>query len=785
MYRPLALPAFAFLGGLYASAYVLSPGLIVSLVIFLSALLFFLFFDRYRVFLIGVCFFACGCVVWDARVFPQEGDELSEFVDEQNPTTIRLRGVVCSTNLLLPHDEHLQAVVQAQEVYGGKGWSPIQGRFLIRWYRAVEPLFVGDRVTVVGRPTTKLSFLNPGIDAVQRRYHQDNIFTLIRCSTETSVRKDSCGTLKSFAYWVSRLRQLQGELLAEVVPESVMPFVAAVWLGHRVGLSQNELDSFVFSGTAHILAVSGIHVGVVFLSTAFLVSLFVRSPRKAAGIILGVVFLFCLLAGARASVMRAAVMVGFYLLADFFDRERDTISALAATAIVLPSFTPTIILDPGFQLSFLSVASILSFHERVSLFLQDRARLPRFLSQPIATTFSAQILPLPLTVKIFHVLPLLVPLVNLIVVPLLGVVLWLCLLTSFVVWLNAGVGLIFGHALLPFVECIRWLVGLSQRVPGSYTFLTSPTSVAMAFFWAALFPLVIPMRARQAALRWFGVITLFTLCFLCWKPRLIPEVVFLDVGHGDSIFFQWNSGKTLLVDGGDSSDHSDLGASVVCPFLWQKGITRLDYVICTHPDRDHIGGLLTVFERFDVGEIFLGVPQEKNPLEKALLEQCRRRDISVRFVSKGDRVEFEDGFIEILNPVPEVSYSNSNDGSVVACVGWSGIRFLLTGDVGRRIADSVAVSASPSEVLKIPHHASTHSYSAALLDKTNPLVAVVTGGTSLSAGLGSNVWRKELSRRGVAVFNMTDCGAVRFRQLGEEIEVTAQRPRDVTSISLN
>lgn len=780
MNRPLALPAVFFLAGLYSSAWGYSLGSWQSLGIFALSVLLSLILSKYRLFLTSICFFSCGWVLWNFLAPLSNGDPLSQLVITTDCETIKMRGRIRETDVLLPDENFLQFVLDVEEVNDENGWQPLKGKALVRWYDTPFPLFIGEDVVVHGAPTTKLSYANPGSDGFARKCRSENIFTLIRCYGNESVSVNQCQTIRSLWHYVSRFRQAQATLLSRAIPSEALPFVTAVWLGHRQGLDRQELDSYIFSGTAHILAVSGIHVGIVFMSASFLVNLFVRRERLASTLTLSVILVFCLLAGARPSVLRATCMVFFYVLADFFDRERDTISALAASAIVLPTFSPAVILDPGFQLSFLSVASILAFHQRFSTYLQERSRFPKLLAEPVATTLSAQVLTLPLSVRIFNVLPVIAPVSNLVVVPLLGVVLWLCMVTAVTSWICLPVSRIFGHAILPVFWLIKYVVGLSSHNPVSHVFVSTPTVLAVFFFWLTI---GMCLWMKSSYLRWAVVTLCALLCAVFWKPQAIPEVTFLDVGHGDSVFVRWRDGKTMLVDGGVQSSYEDLGALVLSPFLWKKGITRLDYLLCTHPDRDHLGGLFKILDRFEIGQILMGQRHVKHPLENAFLEECRRRNLPVRFLSQGDVIDAGEGKIEILHPGKDARFDETNEASVVSRISWENIHILLTGDIGKDVAELVASESCRAEVMKVPHHGSKGSFSKKLVDAVKPYLAVVSCRSSDARQPGVKLWEDEFISRGAVFLKTAQSGAVILNNRpGKGIEVISHLHGKITSI---
>lgn len=783
MNRPLGAAAAAFVAGILSSAYGFFAGITFPSCLFIASCILAAVIQRpgrWRVVPIYVCFFASGAFLWNVRSASSPEDELSLFLSGGSSQTLEFEGRVRTTEILLPNESFLRFVLDVEHVYAGNARQDITGRALVRWSNPSEPVYVGDRVRVSGVPRLDISRLNPGVRGIEDQLHLQGVRFAVQCSGPDAARRSGPGP-----WWVptclaSRLRQAQADRLASGVPESVLPFVAAVWLGHRSSIAQNEYQSYIESGTAHILAVSGIHVGIVFISAGFLIGLLVRSPRRSALCVLSVVALFTLMAGARPSVLRAAMMVAIYVAADFFERERDAPTALSIAAILLLAWNPFYLLNTGFQLSFLSVASILMFHKPLATYLKERWRLERTFSDSLSTTVAAQILPMPIAVRAFHVLPWAAPLANLLIIPLLGIVLWLCLITSVLAWIYLDSAALFGHALLPVIFLIRWIAGAISSVPFAHASLVSPAPLAMAAYWAAVAVLALPCRPPMARLRFPVAALLLALAFAVWRPAQPPEIVFLDVGHGDATFVRWPDKTTLLVDGGDASPFMDMGAAVVAPFLWSNGVSRLDYIVATHPDRDHVGGLTHVLERFPVGCLILGPENTEQPLESGLLSCCLRRGIPVLRVERGDILPVGDGCVEVLHPVQGAPYSSINDSSLVLRVTWCGVRLLLPGDIQHEAEAQVAALDCQADILKVPHHGSANSSSEVFIDAVRPRVAVISTGGSFGRERAAAEVVERYLRTGASVFRTDMQGGIRITLNHDGVRVQTQRPMAVS-----
>ncbi len=651
---------------------------------------------------------------------------------------------------------------------------PAHGRVAVRGEFAAE-VRSGDVAQVTGRLNAALARVNPGLYNTEDYLRQRGVDASLMVRDRDGVAVAAPGGGWRPQRWIERLRVAEAALLMRVVPERAYPFLAAVWLGERSGVAEEAYEGFVRTGTAHILAVSGIHVGLVGFSVLFLLRTLTRRASVYVPLTILTVFAFALLAGGRVSSLRAAVMLSLYLCSDALDRDRDAPTALAAAALLFLLVSPGLILSGGFQLSFLSVASLLLFTEPLAAAIPWGAGgLRRALAVPVAV----QILPLPVALRLFFVLPLIAPAVNLVVVPLLGVILWLAFMTCLtgLVWEPAA--LLFGHALAPAVYLVEGLAEWGAHLPGAYVRVGPPSMAAMLLFGAAaMLAWWAASQPRKTLLSGLPAATALAFALALWTPPLLPaEMVFLDVGHGDATFLRSPGGQTMLVDGGDRSRFVDYGGKVVAPFLLAHHVRRLDYAVATHADRDHLAGLIRVVEDLPVGTVLLGPKSSGTPLETQLLATCQARGVEVQRVARGDVIDLGGMTAEVLHP-PSDWDGGDNDGSVALRIAWEGVRAVLAGDVEAPAEAVLARLDVAADVLKVPHHGSRTSTTPEFLDAVAPRLAVIsTGGRTGREAVDPGVLTR-LEARGMPVFRTDRDGAVTVRAEEGQVTVTGERQR--------
>ena len=515
-------------------------------------------------------------------------------------------------------------------------------------------------------------------------------------------------------------------------------------------------------GLAHLIAVSGLHVGMV-AALAFLLGGWL--PRRARlALAIAAVACYLLLVGPHPALVRAAVMGILGASSLFFERPPAAVNALGWAVVLLVLGRPDVVLLPAFQLSAAASAGVLLLAPALS---RRWRRLPRWLRRPLALSTAAQLAALPASLPLFHLVAPWAPFANLFAVP------WTALaLAAAFAWTAAALASPrLGALLLPALDLLA--------APFAWPAHTGPAGWCLPLLASPLAALLLAAGIATLLLRGrrgLGI-ALPLLAVAVWglgppadrgprserSGRSGLELAMLDVGQGDAILVR-DGERAVLVDGG-GWDGADFGGRVLLPALLGEGVRRLDALVMTHPDRDHCGGLVDVAAYLPVAEVWTAPGWEREGCagEFLALPGTRRR-----FLAAGDRVRVGRWRIAVLQPAAKADPGErSNERSLVLQAEALGRRVLLTGDAEareeRRALAAAGEDGLHADLLKVGHHGSKTSSTAGFLDAVAPRLALLSVGIDNPYHHPSPVVVKRLAERGVRTLRTDRDGEVLLR----------------------
>ena len=693
----------------------------------------------------------------------------------------------------------------------------VEAKLLVRFRKPI-PLHYGDQIEVEGVLRQPNEQRNPGGFDYRFYLARREVLGILQLDRgQEIVPTDRSGF--PLLRWTEGLRRRVEDVIDTAYSENRIhaQVLKGMLLGLRSELSPDILDAFRNSGSIHILAVSGLHVGLIATVCFFGFSL-LRLPRKAVDLLtIAAVILYACLVGFRPSVFRASLMAVIYLISRIIERDRDLFNLLAFAALVLLLINPAQLWDIGFQLSFAAVASIVYLAPKWEIFIgricglvrtdsavdSDRVMHPQslwgraawWLVMGFGVTLSAQagttlfgawhfhrFYPIGLIAGLFTV-GLAALLVN---ITLVSVLLGL-------IWLPLAVPFAYANHL------ILWIfLGLVEFFGQSWTVLKTPTpSFGFIFLYiAGCFAVVhwvwVWMHRKQVI-----VIGLMVLAIWIWDGAWrergeLLDVTFLDVGQGDAAFVRFPDGRTMLVDGGANSLRFEMteagvakrvgydhGERTLDPFLCNEGIFRVDLLLLSHPDNDHGGGFAHILHTFDVKQV-LGVPHQElsKSTHRILHEIVDAKNIPHKLGYAGTVNLTPTAGLELLHPFDAASTDlhdkDVNNDSLVLKLTYGDVRILFTGDIGRKVELKLVELGTDlqAEIIKVPHHGSKTSSSAMFLDAVRPQYAIFSLGQRNRYRFPAAAVVERYRERGCRILRTDQLGAIRLRTDGQRCWIT-------------
>ena len=643
-------------------------------------------------------------------------------------------------------------------------------------------LVVGDRVRFLGRLRRNRSATNPGQKDRARIYERAGSYMTAHVSRPEALR-----LLRRPAWYRSprialgRLRRLLDRRLDVCLARQGLAgrggLFKSLLLGRRDALTPSQRRALAESGTLHFLAISGLHVAIFCLFVSGVLAFTNLPVGLRTVLVIGLVWAYVVLTGLRVSGVRAGWMLTFMLAAPLLGRQRDTLSGMAAAALLILLAAPAQLFSPGCQLTFVAVWAIVCIYPQLAVILWPwsdfvgEARQPSQRSLPSDLYFSGRSYLLlsvtvwaataPLLAFHFNLVSLLAPVLNLLVWPLVLVLLVACFVL--VVLLPAG-AFLAGAVAVPAVllsDCIETLVGAASSLPGFGARVPSPSVWWLVVFYAAAVAWVVRHRLRVGR-KAFLILALAAAAIyagseLARRPCRRFTFTVADVGTGQAALLELPGGRPIMFDAGSriAGRRRD-----VAEMLRHKRIGRLGTVVVSHLNMDHYGFVPFLTEQFRVDQVVLS-SDWSSPAAGRLVEAMGTDGLRLRWVSEESTIEQSGLTCRVLHPDarfmgrPGVT---ENDRSMVLRVEYEGLSILLTGDIGSAAMRRLCYDHGRdlrADVLILPHHGHWQVALEEFVGLVRPAVAISSGGAEECAEA-----EEFLKRRGIPVWITGRDGAV-------------------------
>jgi competence protein ComEC len=759
-------------------------------------------------------------------VYPAD-DIGNHATDEDRPA--RVRGVLDEEPFLhkpapqpalrsIRASEPTMCVLRVTDLYGDGAWRPASGRAQLIIDGRTNDLHVGDEVELVGRLRRPHGPANPGeADAAERLRDRR-----ITAQIEVHGTSDAVVRLGMFrdwwpGVWLARLRGWGERTLIQALPNEQGGMAVALLLGDGSGMTEEDWDAYKRTGVIHALAISGYHL-VILAAFLTLLSRFLPIRRRyaVAGVTIFLVA-YALLAGGRPPILRAAVMVCASTGAFLLRRPTMPANVFALAWLVVGLINPSDWFEAGCLLSFLAVA-LLYFGFRRSfgpfgvpsaaaglarclfpstdplemLLEQSRPAWERWLialGRRVALSYAVTVViwcaAAPLVAARYHV----VAPIGILIGPPAFFLTAIALLSGFLLLLTAPIGgpftTVFAAGTRWSLSASTWLVRAADSVPGGHWYVGDVPEWWLRALYLTLFGVLLIEPVRQ---RWQWALPAGAawLCVGLLAGSARPadaelRCAFLAVGHGGCTVIETPDGRVLLYDAG-AMGGPDVTRRQIAPYLWSRGIHRIDELFLSHADLDHFNGLPALLDRFAVGQVTCTptFADKNTPGVRETLLALERHGVPIRIARAGDCFEAGDVRMEVLHPPESGPEGSENARSLVLRLTHAGHTLLLTGDLEEPgLARVLSLPAAPVDILMAPHHGSKRANTPDLASWARPRVVIACQGAPRSSDPPAEPYTAE----GARYLGTWPHGAITIHSNQDRFFIETFRTKEHVSIS--
>ncbi|MBN2075524.1 MAG: DNA internalization-related competence protein ComEC/Rec2 [Dehalococcoidales bacterium] len=735
--------------------------------------------------------FFTGNYLYSCNISDNNDNELNFYNGRDN---LQIKGIIRRDPE--PGNKNTRLQVDVASIFLDEAWRNISGTALV-FVPIYSDYNYGDLLLIEGSPKTPPQLEDFDYETYLAR---KGIYSTIFYPKITVL--DTGLGIKPME-WIYAFRNELAGVMDKTLIEPQASLTKGILLGMRSTIPLSTRDEFNNTGTAHLLAISGLHLAII---AGILVSLGIRIfGRKGYVYIwmtIAAIWMYAILTGMNPPVLRSVQMISLFFAAELFGRQRSSIIALSFAAALMSGFNPQVLWDPSFQLSFTAMTGLVfifpllqSLSRRVIISRFGETGIVTGITSATADSFSVSLSALavvwPLVAYYFGIISPVAPVATFFTLPALpGVI-----VTGF---LSGVTGLIF----LPVAQVIAWITWFFTSyvllVVKAFSFIPAIENhdigiLPVMLYYAVLVLLLWFIYRRKVNTdisvptagfislvpkKWIVipllVLTVFTSVFACSMPDGKLHVYFLDVGQGDAILVCQGS-RQILVDGGPSPQAIMTALGKEMPF-WDRTI---DMVVLTHPDADHVTGLIEVLCRYEVKQVLYPDIEVYSGLYTEFLGLIEEKDISTVLAEAGQHIGLtKDVFLDVLNPVQDIQYTDMDNNSVVLRLESGTISYLLTGDIMKEGEYTLLSRRAVKEctVLKLGHHGSASSTTSEFLSAVNPQIAIISAGKDNRYGHPDEEVMERLKMKGnIAIFNTGIHGTIEFISDDNDVWVKTEK----------
>jgi len=741
-------------------------------------------------------------------------DDIARFVDQQ-PNVVRVRGQIVTEIEILEADQTASMPVwmrvdrsrcwlRCEEFWNNGTWETVSGTVQLSVDGQLVNSTVGDHVEVLGKLMRPRPPDNPGDFDYPRYLRMKRIDAILATSHPIAVKtvRSDNGIPWIIARQRNRIRDSVNDLFTQRLSNNTRPVAMSILLGDRTRMTDELRTQFVQSGTMHLLAISGLHIGILVAFLFLLCRGMNLSSRMTAIVMITCVLSYALLTNHRPPVLRATMLATITFFGYARARRIDGMNTLAICAMILLIWKPTDLFDVGAQLSFLAVGAIIwsgkltrrpaeidsetALHSEGMQLISRLAPSFRWMKNAYIMTASIWLVTMPLTIYAFNIVAPIGVILNVLLIPFVAI----CLAFGYLFVL---IGMVSPWAATPFaylfegtLQTLLWSVDGARALPLSHFHVTDiplwwiiGVYAIIGVQWQLIGSVTTARWATRVLPVWI-LIGLSSGLFSSVQSEFPRDLrcTFLSVGHGLAVVVELPTGEVLLFDAGNSGD-GRRSSRTIESFLASRGTSRIDTLIISHADHDHFNGAFDLMEFMPVGQILVSQPFldfEQHEVHE-LMNEAAQREIPIHIAAAGDTIvrgesntpagevnQLNSPQFRFLHPLRGFHSQHDNANSFVLEIEYAHRTILLTGDLEKAgLSRFLEGEIKSVDVMLSPHHGSAKANPAELYRQLQPEHVIISSGDANAietvaalAGEGPQVWSTD--RDGSVTVTITTTG---------------------------
>ena len=572
--------------------------------------------------------------------------------------------------------------------------------------------------------------------------------------------------LSKFNIFINKIKSKINSNLDSIIKNENKELLKGILLGNTEEIDEELKENFRTSNMYHLLAVSGTHVSFVVLGIVFILEK-ININKKISKVLCSIILIFYMvLIGFTPSVTRACIMAIISSLAFNFYRKSDVLNNIAISLFIILINNPYSVKSLSLLLSYSGTIGIIYFYNVV----YEKLKVVHFekVRKILSVSISAQITILPIIIFNFNTFSLTFFISSLLYSFIIGAILILGYILIIISFINLFIASKMAIILNFFLNILIFISNVSSKIPFSKIYLPTPNILSIVIYYIVIFLASYILKNKK-----YNYNILLKICIIVFIISIILnyfyginigklKIHFINVGQGDACLIIGENNTKILIDGGGSSSY-DVGKNVLLPYLLDRQITCLDYIIISHFDDDHATGVAQILGKIDVSSIILTKQLEENDTYRHILSISKEKKIKLIYVKEGDVLKIGGIKISIIHPENKLMINKPmNNNSIVCKVEYNSFSMLLTGDIEMEAEELILRKNInlKADVLKVAHHGSKTSTTEEFLKTVNPKVALIGVGKNNNFGHPSNEVVQRLKENGTRIYRTDENGEI-------------------------